>query len=99
MASLNSKTAICVICSEKPKYRCPACRVPYCSVACFQKHKEQCNSEARPVEKSPTVVPVRTEENKGDDSSIADFLNSDEEDDRVSVQSLKNLVFTANPAP
>lgn len=91
MASLNSKTAICVICSEKPKYRCPACRVPYCSVACFQKHKEQCNSEARPVEKSPTVVPVRTEENKGDDSSIADFLNSDEEDDRVSVQSLKNL--------
>ncbi|XP_032768580.1 zinc finger HIT domain-containing protein 3 [Rattus rattus] len=91
MASLNSKTAICVICSEKPKYRCPACRVPYCSVACFQKHKEQCNSEVRPVEKSPTVVPVRTEENKGDDSSIADFLNSDEEDDRVSVQSLKNL--------
>lgn len=91
MASLNSKTAICVICSEKPKYRCPACRVPYCSVTCFQKHKEQCNSEARPVEKSPTVVPVRTEENKGDDSSIADFLNSDEEDDRVSVQSLKNL--------
>ncbi|XP_038943581.1 zinc finger HIT domain-containing protein 3 isoform X1 [Rattus norvegicus] len=51
----------------------------------------KCNSEARPVEKSPTVVPVRTEENKGDDSSIADFLNSDEEDDRVSVQSLKNL--------
>lgn len=37
------------------------------------------------------MVPVRTEENKGDDSSIADFLNSDEEDDRVSVQSLKNL--------
>ncbi|EDM05534.1 similar to thyroid hormone receptor interactor 3, isoform CRA_c [Rattus norvegicus] len=57
----------------------------------FMSLSEQCNSEARPVEKSPTVVPVRTEENKGDDSSIADFLNSDEEDDRVSVQSLKNL--------
>ncbi|KAL6059076.1 hypothetical protein STEG23_024069 [Scotinomys teguina] len=26
-----------------------------------------------------------------DDSSVADFLNSDEEEDRVSLQSLKNL--------
>ncbi|CAH6775839.1 zinc finger HIT domain-containing protein 3 [Phodopus roborovskii] len=92
MASLNSRTAVCVICLEKPKYRCPACRVPYCSVTCFQTHKEQCNPETRPVE-TRTVAPVNTgsEENKDDDSSIADFLNSDEEEDRVSLQNLKNL--------
>lgn len=30
-------------------------------------------------------------ENQGDDDSIADFLNSDEEEDRVSLQNLKNL--------
>ncbi|CAO2644644.1 Zinc finger HIT domain-containing protein 3 [Lemmus lemmus] len=95
MASLNSRTAVCVVCLEKPKYRCPACRVPYCSVACFQKHKEQCSPETRPVE-NRTVAPAttRSEENKGevdDDSSVADFLNSDEEEDRVSLQKLRNL--------
>ncbi|XP_008829391.1 zinc finger HIT domain-containing protein 3 [Nannospalax galili] len=94
MASLNCRTVVCVICLEKPKYRCPACRVPYCSVTCFQKHKEQCNPETHPVEKKRTVAPVNTtrpEGNKDDDSSIADFLNSDEEEDRVSLQNLKNL--------
>ncbi|XP_051014141.1 zinc finger HIT domain-containing protein 3 isoform X1 [Acomys russatus] len=89
MASLNSRTAVCVICLEKPKYRCPTCRVPYCSVTCFKKHKEECN----PVKKKGTVAPVnpRSEENKDDDASVADFLNSDEEEDRVSLQNLKNL--------
>ncbi|XP_018882742.2 zinc finger HIT domain-containing protein 3 isoform X2 [Gorilla gorilla gorilla] len=95
MASLKCSTVVCVICLEKPKYRCPACRLPYCSVACFRKHKEQCNPETHPVEKkirsalpTKTVKPV---ENKDDDDSIADFLNSDEEEDRVSLQNLKNL--------
>uniref|UniRef100_A0A8C2QMX9 Zinc finger HIT domain-containing protein 3 n=1 Tax=Cricetulus griseus TaxID=10029 RepID=A0A8C2QMX9_CRIGR len=96
MASLNSKTVVCVICLEKPKYRCPACRVPYCTVTCFQKHKEQCNPETRPVE-NRTVAPVNigSEENKDDDSSIADFLNSDEEEDRVSLESatLRSLLL------
>ncbi|XP_008576739.1 PREDICTED: zinc finger HIT domain-containing protein 3 isoform X2 [Galeopterus variegatus] len=66
MESLSCGTVVCVVCLEKPKYRCPACRVPYCSVTCFRKHKD-------------------------DDDCVADFLNSDEEEDRVSLQSLKNL--------
>ncbi|XP_047688761.1 zinc finger HIT domain-containing protein 3-like [Prionailurus viverrinus] len=44
MASLNSSAVVCVICLEKPKYRCPACRVPYCSVGCFRKHKDDDDS-------------------------------------------------------
>ncbi|XP_069338422.1 zinc finger HIT domain-containing protein 3 isoform X1 [Eulemur rufifrons] len=95
MASLNCSTVVCVICLEKPKYRCPGCRVPYCSVTCFRKHKEQCNPETRPVKrKIRSAVPAKTVkpvENKDDDSSVADFLNSDEEADRVSLQNLKNL--------
>uniref|UniRef100_A0A8C2M0B5 Zinc finger HIT domain-containing protein 3 n=1 Tax=Cricetulus griseus TaxID=10029 RepID=A0A8C2M0B5_CRIGR len=87
MGSFGNETVVCVICLEKPKYRCLACRVPYFSVTCFQKHKEQCNPETRPVENRRTVAP----ENKDDDSSIADFLNSDEEEDRVSLQNLKSL--------
>lgn len=94
MASLSGGTAVCVICLEKPKYRCPACRVPYCSVNCFRKHREQCNTETRLVEeKTPafTAEAIKPEENKDDDESVADFLNSDEEQDRVSLQNLKNL--------
>ncbi|XP_065332417.1 zinc finger HIT domain-containing protein 3 [Cloeon dipterum] len=31
---------ICVICGAKDsKYKCPTCRVPYCSVACCKNHK------------------------------------------------------------
>ncbi|XP_071459663.1 zinc finger HIT domain-containing protein 3 isoform X2 [Marmota flaviventris] len=98
MASFKCSTVVCVICSEKPKYRCPACCVPYCSVTCFQKHKEQCNPETRPIKNKRSAAPVKTtqpEENKDDDSSIADFLDSDEEEDRVSLQNLKNLASVA----
>lgn len=96
MASLNCSTVVCVICLEKPNYRCPTCRVPYCSVPCFRNHKEQCNPKTHPVEKKiGSAVTAKTEkpmENKDDDDdSIADFLNSDEEEDRVSLQNLKNL--------
>ncbi|XP_077898499.1 zinc finger HIT domain-containing protein 3 isoform X1 [Ictidomys tridecemlineatus] len=139
MASFKCSTVVCVICSEKPKYRCPACCVPYCSVTCFQKHKGieprgtlptshsflyfilrwgsyciaeaglklvillpqppeslglQCNPETRPIKNKRSAAPVKTtqpKENKDDDSSIADFLDSDEEEDRVSLQNLKNL--------
>ncbi|XP_062968112.1 zinc finger HIT domain-containing protein 3 [Cynocephalus volans] len=95
MESLSCGTVVCVVCLEKPKYRCPACLVPYCSVTCFRKHKEQCNPETHPVEKKiGSAVPAKTirpVENKDDDDSVADFLNSDEEEDRVSLQSLKNL--------
>ncbi|KAI4555845.1 zinc finger HIT domain-containing protein 3 [Ovis canadensis] len=96
MASLSCGTAVCVVCLEKPKYRCPACRVPYCSLPCFRKHKEQCKPAAGPVEKkirsaliAKTEKPVENEDD--DDDSVADFLNSDEEEDRVSLQNLKNL--------
>jgi len=36
---------------EKPKYGCPACFVPYCSLPCFWKHKEQCKPATDLVEK------------------------------------------------
>ncbi|CAM0882992.1 unnamed protein product [Alopecurus aequalis] len=32
----------CDVCKEAPsKYKCPTCRTPYCSVACFKKHKDE----------------------------------------------------------
>ena len=33
----------CVTCKAKgSKYKCPACRLPYCSVACCREHKGAC---------------------------------------------------------
>ncbi|KAF0873120.1 zinc finger HIT domain-containing protein 3 [Crocuta crocuta] len=94
MASLSCSAVVCVICLEEPKYRCPACRVPYCSVGCFRKHKEQCNPKTRPMEKkrsAVTATSIKPAEDRDGDDSVADFLNSDEEEDRVPLQNLKNL--------
>ncbi|XP_055983077.1 zinc finger HIT domain-containing protein 3 [Sorex fumeus] len=101
MASLRSSGAVCVVCLEKPKYRCPHCRLPYCSVACFGKHKEKCSPKAGLAErKTRSAVPAVMMKSVGsedddDDDAIADFLNSDEEEDRVSLQNLKNLEESA----
>ena len=38
-------TGICVICSkEKCTYKCPKCRVSYCSVICCSEHKQSCGA-------------------------------------------------------
>ncbi|XP_062072264.1 zinc finger HIT domain-containing protein 3 isoform X2 [Lepus europaeus] len=61
---------------------------------CFPSGTEQCNPETRPVEKKRSAVSAKTTkpvENQGNDDSVADFLNSDEEEDRVSLQNLRNL--------
>ncbi|KAL6853739.1 hypothetical protein ACP4OV_019768 [Aristida adscensionis] len=32
----------CSVCKEAPpKYKCPSCRTPYCSVTCFKSHKAE----------------------------------------------------------
>ncbi|XP_031502150.1 uncharacterized protein LOC116265585 [Nymphaea colorata] len=52
----------CQVCEEvQSKYKCPICLIPYCSLACFKKHKEvPCSkpsiSEAKLV---PVVIPER----------------------------------------
>uniref|UniRef100_G1SEC0 Zinc finger HIT domain-containing protein n=1 Tax=Oryctolagus cuniculus TaxID=9986 RepID=G1SEC0_RABIT len=94
MASLRCSTVVCVICLEKPKYRCPSCRVPYGGAVWLRSFSEQCNPETRPVEKKRSAVSAKTTkpvENQDNDDSVADFLNSDEEEDRVSLQNLRNL--------
>uniref|UniRef100_UPI003AAE0343 zinc finger HIT domain-containing protein 3 isoform X3 n=1 Tax=Centroberyx gerrardi TaxID=166262 RepID=UPI003AAE0343 len=33
---------ICNVCSDQtPKYRCPACKIRYCSLGCYKRHKGQ----------------------------------------------------------
>ncbi|XP_016040993.1 zinc finger HIT domain-containing protein 3 isoform X2 [Erinaceus europaeus] len=93
MQPLKKDSAVCMVCLEKPKYRCPSCIGPYCSVTCFQEHREHCHPETQREKKiRPTITAVKSVGKKDDDDSIADFLNSDEEEDRLSLQKLKNLV-------
>ncbi|XP_072503045.1 zinc finger HIT domain-containing protein 3 isoform X2 [Notamacropus eugenii] len=114
---------VCAVCEEVPKYRCPSCRVPYCSVPCYKKHKEQCISKPSPVvnngdsdthlmkrkileDKGRTfqavhrdcIWSIHCEEvdqylgfREGNDWSVADILDSDDEKDRVCIQKLKDL--------
>ena len=38
---MNSHKQQCQICEAAPqKYKCPQCKVPYCSLGCFKKHQE-----------------------------------------------------------
>uniref|UniRef100_F6ZP63 Zinc finger HIT domain-containing protein 3 n=1 Tax=Monodelphis domestica TaxID=13616 RepID=F6ZP63_MONDO len=94
MASLGLGS-VCGVCEEEPKYRCPACRVPYCSVPCYKKHKEQCISKPPPVMKNGDLgnhfVKTKFLEDKGNDWCVADILDSDDEKDRVSIWKLKDL--------
>ncbi len=56
-AKLKEKSIGCGVCGEgEDKYKCPKCRLPYCSVKCCKQHKEQCpavqNTSASSKDKS-----------------------------------------------
>lgn len=52
----------CQICQEaQSKYKCPSCLLPYCSLVCFKRHKENpCNKLAPREEKIIMVLPERS---------------------------------------
>ncbi|XP_053609650.1 zinc finger HIT domain-containing protein 3 [Plodia interpunctella] len=40
---------ICIQCGGEPKYKCPTCCKPYCSVACCKEHKQSpCSAPPAP---------------------------------------------------
>lgn len=49
-------TPTCAHCSEQnPKYKCPKCRAPYCSIVCCRTHKEKGCREATEKKPSPKI--------------------------------------------
>ena len=45
----------CEVCKDKEsRYKCPKCRTPYCSVACFKQHKDSpsCVAEASKLQQA-----------------------------------------------
>ncbi|KAK7163900.1 hypothetical protein R3I94_002571 [Phoxinus phoxinus] len=82
---------LCGICSEHvPKYRCPACRIRYCSVSCFKRHKDDdsCHpiKESDPASSGP--APVSSAEQPW---IVEDLLDEDSQTDKVPLQKLQQL--------
>ncbi|KAF4455982.1 Zinc finger HIT domain-containing protein 3 [Fusarium austroafricanum] len=58
-ATATPNTSLCGVCSANPpKYKCPRCRLPYCSVACNKIHRE--NHPPDPEPPTPQPEPSQT---------------------------------------
>lgn len=79
---------LCSVCSERtPKYRCPACKIRYCSLGCYKKHKDTCLPVDKPAPSNPeTKTAVSTES-----WSVDDLLHEDDITDKVPLQRLQML--------
>ncbi|KAM9385350.1 zinc finger HIT domain-containing protein 3 [Pholidichthys leucotaenia] len=81
---------ICSVCSEPTqKYRCPVCKIRYCSLGCYKKHKDTC----RPVEK-PKPESHNPDVNNAlgtEPWSVEDLLSEDDVTDKVPLQRLQLL--------
>ncbi|KAJ8342905.1 hypothetical protein SKAU_G00328330 [Synaphobranchus kaupii] len=82
---------LCSVCSEQiPKYKCPVCKIRYCSVRCYKNHKDDC----LPVKQtaSPALAPdFKVTQNAGENRSVEDVLDEEDQSDRVPLQRLKEL--------
>ncbi|KAI8349766.1 hypothetical protein B0O80DRAFT_501100 [Mortierella sp. GBAus27b] len=55
---MDKTKKICGICdANPPKYKCPTCTLPYCSLACYKKHKETPCEKPVPIPE-PDTIPV-----------------------------------------
>ncbi|TRY57190.1 hypothetical protein DNTS_003274 [Danionella cerebrum] len=82
---------LCSVCSEHvPKYRCPICRVRYCSVGCFRRHKEigSCRPVIEPEQVSSTAAPIGRAEEPW---TVEDLLDEEGQSDRVPLEKLQQL--------
>ncbi|XP_073697499.1 zinc finger HIT domain-containing protein 3-like [Garra rufa] len=82
---------LCGVCSEHvPKYRCPACRIRYCSVSCFKRHKD--DDSCHPVKESDPAssssTPVTSAEQPW---TVEDLLDENSQTDKVPLQKLQQL--------
>ncbi|KAG7279355.1 hypothetical protein CRUP_001263 [Coryphaenoides rupestris] len=77
---------LCHVCTDQtPKYRCPACRIRYCSLGCYKKHKDSCS----PVEQPQPVAP---DPRTGEPWNVDDILRKEEDyTDKVPFEKLQLL--------
>ncbi|KAM5179571.1 zinc finger HIT domain-containing protein 3 [Mantella aurantiaca] len=79
------EASCCVCCAESVKYRCPRCRLRYCSLSCYKTHNETC------VPKEAAESTEYSAISRGEPQQSNDLLHEDDESDKVSLQKLKML--------
>ncbi|KAF7688628.1 zinc finger HIT domain-containing protein 3 isoform X1 [Silurus meridionalis] len=84
---------LCVVCSEHiPKYRCPVCRIRYCSLGCFKKHKN--DDSCQPVKDATPPAPCPDSCRSGaaaEPWTVDDLLDDDSQSDQIPLQKLQLL--------
>ncbi|CAK6971823.1 zinc finger HIT domain-containing protein 3 [Scomber scombrus] len=81
---------LCSVCAEHtPKYRCPACKIRYCSLGCYKRHKDTClpAQQLPPTAEASEVKPALNAE----PWSVEDLLHEDDVTDKVPLQRLQLL--------
>ena len=64
----------CEVCAEnESKYKCPKCKVVYCSLACYKAHKDKCETQ---VETRTDDQPMRLEASDQNASSNTETLTN-----------------------
>ncbi|KAI9286456.1 hypothetical protein BC943DRAFT_275986 [Umbelopsis sp. AD052] len=67
----------CQVCAENPsKYKCPTCKIPYCSLNCFKKHKGLRSFCQTPAKQEPQQKTTTSKDALKDDD---EFLLSQEQ--------------------
>eukprot|EP00245_Coleochaete_scutata_P004380 TRINITY_DN16874_c0_g1_i1.p1 TRINITY_DN16874_c0_g1~~TRINITY_DN16874_c0_g1_i1.p1 ORF type:complete len:142 (+),score=21.42 TRINITY_DN16874_c0_g1_i1:91-516(+) len=79
----------CEICNEaSSKYKCPVCRIPYCSLFCYRQHKATpCNQTELPPSNSQSDSNVKIAALRGSHEAS----NNDEEGRKLTKQQLEVL--------
>ena len=83
---------VCVICGGGNKYRCPRCRVRYCSLKCCSLHKSTCNENtpADPLIISGAPVVIQNVNSNAEASLDGQLLSEEQKSSLASSQWLKN---------
>ncbi|CAH1800797.1 unnamed protein product [Owenia fusiformis] len=95
--TLGKETLKCEVCKDVvSKYKCPTCRLKYCSVGCFKDHKkgdtcvpdeETSNTQCDVSQKSPNKHKAMS------DGELSESSENDmETEDKVSKECLERLV-------
>ena len=88
-------SAECEVCGEKAKYKCPRCRVPYCSVSCCQTHKKkQCEPPPR-CSGAPGEKNERDEGAKRDGESILSSRSGKDNSESSGIQNKEEVSLSS----
>ncbi|KAK4418469.1 Zinc finger HIT domain-containing protein 3 [Sesamum alatum] len=94
----------CEVCEEaQSKYKCPSCLIPYCSLACFKKHKEIPCAKPEPLKEEKVYTSAATNYDKAcyvdeqsevlQESQLQSLASSNDIRDLVKNEKLQKVIY------